>query len=104
MIEADKGFLPLSRKLGKTKSPSFAKEVLSLHASRKPASMGCMGTGARDAFDLGVLKPPQTYARLTSITWRSKSRSAHISPRISDTRKAVAASVRTSVRLGSGMF
>src|ERR1700735_2592110 len=32
MIETDNGFLPFSRKLGKTKSSSFAYGVLSFHA------------------------------------------------------------------------
>src|SRR5580693_1882774 len=68
MIEADNGFLPFRRKLGKTKSSSFAYGVLSLHAIKKPASTGCIGTGAFEAFDLGTLNWAQTYARLTSMT------------------------------------
>ena len=98
------GFLPLSLTLGNTKSVSLPKGVLSRQARRNPARRGCMGTGAFDAFDFGTLNLPHTDARLTYITRSAKSRSVHIRPRISDTRRAVAASVRTRVRRGSGMF
>jgi hypothetical protein len=63
-----------------------------------------MGTGAFDAFDFGTLNLPHTYARLTYITRSAKSRSVHIRASNSDTRSAVAASLRVSVRLGSGML
>src|SRR5450755_2454189 len=104
MMDADSGFLPLSLMLGNTKSESLAKGVWSRQARRNPASRGCMGTGDFDAFDFGTLNRPQTYARLTYITRPSKSRSVHIKANSSDTRSAVAASLRVSVRLGSGML
>src|SRR6202142_3850049 len=104
MMDADNGFLPLSRTLGNTKSVSLPKGVLSRHARRNPARRGCMGTGAFDAFDFGTLNLPHTYARLTYITKSAKSRSIHIRASNSDTRSAVPAALRVSVRLGSGML
>src|SRR5271157_1272092 len=103
-IDADNGFLPFRRVLGNTKSWSLAYGVFSRQASRKPARRGCIGTGAFEAFDFGSLNRPHTYARLTYITRSSKFRSIHIKPRISDTLKAVAASLKASVRRGSGML
>src|ERR1022692_323337 len=104
IMDADSGFLPLSLTLGNTKSVSLPKGVLSRQARRNPARRGCMGTGAFDAFDFGTLNLPHTYARLTHITRFSKSRSIHIRASNSDTRNAVAASLRVRVRLGSGML
>jgi hypothetical protein len=104
MMDVDSGFLPLSLTLGNTKSVSLLKGVLSRQAGRNPAGSGCMGTGAFDAFDFGTLNLPHTYARLTYITRSWKSRSAHVRASNSETRSAVAASLRVSVRLGSVMF
>src|ERR1700693_5160101 len=94
MMDADSGFLPLSLTLGNTKSVSLPKGVLSRQARRNPARRGCMGTGAFDAFDFGTLNLPHTYARLTYITRPAKSRSVQIRASNSDTRSAVAASLR----------
>src|SRR5438552_18851903 len=85
-MDADSGFLPLSLTLGNTKSVSLLKGVLSRQARRNPASRGCMGTGAFDAFDFGTLNLPHTYARLTYITRSAKSRSVHIKAGNPDTR------------------
>lgn len=63
-----------------------------------------MGTGAFDAFDFGTLNLPHAYARLRYITRSAKSGSIHIKASNSDTRSAVEASLKVSVRLGSGML
>ena len=80
--------LPKDTSDANTQSPGAAYDDFSFHASSASTACGGIGNGRREESVFGGPSMPATYDRRTCKVERSKSKSAHLRPKISPRRES----------------